>query len=593
MDNLVRTNLENLNRLPTSVQSVKSGKNPYIKKTPSLQEIKSLHNPVNNYQGQPVMMIILDGWGYRDNFEANAIADAKTPVMNSLISKHPHTLLNTKGIYIGDPSNVRNGNSEDGHVSIGSGRAMPNLSARISNEIRDRIFFKNSELNNAVDHVTKLKNQGIDSKFNLMGLVSTNSSHAKLSHLYALIKLAKQKGLADEDIKLNLILDGRDDPPVMAPRLIKLIQNRFPNIEITSLTGRDLAMDRKNNHEKTNTFFDALTKSSPYQANSTQEALEKYFDNNSTEELMPAYITSKTKRPAISKNDALVFFNTRADRAKQTARKFIKMEKENSNFHFTALGDYDLGNTAYNIAYKKQPVIGGLMQVLDNLGLPVKKIAESEKAAHVGYFFNGATNREFAHESRQIIDSLNTNDYSKTPEMKSVELADAAIDTLQANKHPFTVINFAAPDMIGHTGNMKATKEAIEIVDKELGRIVTQAKKSGAKLVITADHGNAEHMRNEKNQILTGHSKSPVPFIVADYSKASSKKPLSLRFNNDNNSLGLSNIAATVLELMNLKVPEYMDKSLISKSKQAPIVKWGQKMFNEMRKYTDQPIKNS
>ncbi len=598
MDNLRmhRLDVSYPGRLPGSVRGlITSTSNPYLNKSLEVSsQISKLHKSSTKDSQPPTVMVILDGWGYRENFRGNAIADAKTPVMDRLMARHPSTLLNPKGMYIGDPNNLREGNSEDGHVTIGSGRAVPNLPNRISTEIKDGNFFKNSELIAAVNHVKDLKLKGLDSKFNLMGLVSTNSSHAQLSHMDALIKLARDQGLEDADIKLNLIVDGRDDPPGMARRVINRIQEKYPNIEITSITGRDIAMDRNNNDSKTSAFFRALTESTQFQFDSPRDALDTYFavNNNKSEEFMPTFITSKSERVPVSDKDSLVFFNTRPDRAKQIALKFQKMD-EKEHFRFTTLGDYDLKNVSLNVAYKKQPVLGGLMQVLNDLGMKVKKIAESEKAAHVGYFFNGGTNKPFTNESREIIPSLKVADYSETPEMKSEEIANATIKSLANNgANALTVVNFAAPDMVGHTGKMSAVKDAVSIVDKQLGRIVDKVKSLGGKLIVTADHGNADMIRDSKGRKLTGHSDSPVPFIVADFSKK--KSDLKLRFNNDDNSLGLSNIAATVLELLGVDVPEYMDESLIDKSKSSKIWWPGwrtvQQGFNEMPKYTDQPI---
>lgn len=511
----------------------------------------------------PIILVILDGWGIAKPNEGNAVTLAKTPVMDSLIKKYPHTELHAHGKYVGLPP-FQSGNSEAGHMNMGSGRIVEQDVVRISKSINDGTFFKNAGFIEAVRQVKK--NQ---SRLHLMGMISNGmSAHSDPDHLLALLSLAKQSGI--KEVYLHLFTDGRDSPKYASLKLVQDIQKVFKNGEaIATIMGRFYAMDRKKSWDRTEKAYNALTDGLSKTAQSAEEAITESYNRGESDEFIEPYVITKNGKPLprIGSGDSVIFFNLRSDRARQLAKVFaqedfcglnktcFKRKKFIKDLLFVAMTDFgpDLGNilTVFPSADLKETLPMALKDISQLY------IAESEKYAHVTYFFNGGYADPVDGEARFSIPSPDVKSYDEIPAMSSAELAEEIIKNLNKNKYDFTVLNFAAPDMIGHTGNLEAGVKSCHKIDKYLGKIVKAYLRSGGTVLVTADHGNVEEMIDLKTgEINTEHSTNPVPFILVNSYLCNKVK---LRSGGV-----LGDIAPTVLELLGIKKPKEMTgKSLI------------------------------
>lgn len=522
-----------------------------------------------NKNNLPLILVILDGWGLASENRGNAIALAKTPTMDYLAKNYPFTRLEASGKFVGLPDE-QDGNSEAGHMNIGAGRLTEQDSLRISKNIINGTFFKNPAFMEAVEHARQN-----NSRVHLLGMLGNNmSAHSDPSHLQALLKFLREKGV--KEINLHLFTDGRDSPKYAGLKLINNLEKTLTGGEtVNTVIGRFYAMDRKKVWSRTELAYDILTVGNNdnrqcRQSPSAVAAITEAYNRGESDEFIEPYIITRDGKPTprIEDGDSVIFFNLRSDRARQIAKVFVQTDFEKlnpgafkrkvvfKNLRFVAMTDFgpDLNNifSAFPGPDLRETLpkrLGDLSQLY---------IAESEKYAHVTYFFNGGYADPVAGEKRQLIPSPDVRSYDETPAMSSAALARTVVDNLKKNKFDFTVLNFAAPDMVGHTGNLKAAVECCNLVDKHLGLIVKEYLKVGGSLLVTADHGNIEEMINlATGEIDTEHSINKVPFILVN----DDLKKIKLK---EEGILG--DIAPTILTLLDRDKPiEMSGHSLINK----------------------------
>lgn len=484
-----------------------------------------------------VLLLILDGFGYRKQKRGNAVLQAKTPVLHRLMQKHPYTLLKASGKAVGLPEGVI-GNSEVGHLTLGAGRIIDTDLVRINKAIKNGSFFKNKALLEAINHSKKNK-----TKLHLMGLLSDAGVHAHTNHLFALLELAKRHGL--KEVYIHLFLDGRDTPPKSAGKYIRQLQrqSKKSNIgQIATMMGRFYAMDRDNRWGREHKAYECMVNCIGRKGITNPiKALKSAYTKGETDEFVkPTILTNKC---VVEEHDSVIFFNFRSDRARELTRAFVWgkfkefQRKKIIDLKFVSLTQYD---SLIKIPVAFPPIIPQktLGEVISEKGISQLRLAETEKWAHVTYFFNGLCECIFPHEKRIHIQSIKkVRTYDKIPEMKTKKITDALLQNI--NEHDFFVVNFANADMIGHTGNLKATVKAIEIIDREIGRII---EKFTGIIFITADHGNCEE---KEGKYITSHTANKVPLIIVNV-KGKLKKG------------GLADIAPTVLKVMEIKKPQEM-----------------------------------
>jgi len=514
----------------------------------------------------PAVLIILDGWGILKKRFGNAIAQAKTPNMDRLWRTKPHTLLEASGLTVGLPAHQA-GNSEAGHLTIGAGRSMDQDSVRISASINDGTFFKNPAFVQVIKHV-KLNN----SRLHLIGIVSGDQSpHVDPEHLQALLMLCRQRDV--RQVVLHLFTDGRDSSPRHGQDLMKkLVESLDPQREIIATVAGRYYMDRKKKWQRTQEIFTVMVDDPQRvkRAPSAEVAIRRAYKRGETDEFIkPTIIYQESvKTPRISHNDGIIFFNHRSDRARQLTKPFVQNDfkkknpgsftpiKKLKNIIFVAMSDFgpDLGDIL--TAYPSELLRETLPMALKDFRQLY--IAESEKYAHITFFFNGGYDHPVAGETRLLVESPDVRTYDLTPEMSAGTIADTVVTGIESDRFDFICCNFANPDMVGHTGNMVAAKKAISYVDDSIGRISDAVHRHNGILIVCADHGNAEEMKDrEKKSINTQHSKSPTPFIVQITPRP--KKKLARL-----NKVGtLADIAPTLLTAMGVSVPKYMTGDIL------------------------------
>jgi 2,3-bisphosphoglycerate-independent phosphoglycerate mutase len=503
-----------------------------------------------------VVLAILDGWGIAPPSRSNAVALAKTPVLDGLFKHYPNSQLMAHGRYVGLLPD-QEGNSEAGHMNIGAGRIVRQDIVYVSEAIKDRTFFKNTALKEVIKHAQKY-----GTKVHLMGLMSDgNSAHSCPEHLYAMLQLCHDEG-ADQ-VRLHLFTDGRDSPPFSATRILHEVEKHlFPNQLISSVTGRFYAMDRNKHWHRTELAYNALVSGEGLVADSAHAAiLHGYNRGESDEFIMPTVIVDGQKHPigTIDENDVIIYFNLRSDRARQLSKTFLqkdfeqktehafKRKKVPENIRFAAMTDFGPDLPHIYTAFPSHDIQYSLTQVL----APVRQfyIAESEKYAHVTYFFNGGYAEPRVGEERMRVPSPFVAHYDAKPEMRSSTIAGEVIRRLKFDLHDFVVINFANLDMVGHTGNLKATIKATEAVDRCLGGLVDIVREKKGHLIVTGDHGNAECKINaETGEVMTEHTANPVPFILVSDKLHKAKVGDGM----------LADIAPTILDIMGISKPDEM-----------------------------------
>jgi 2,3-bisphosphoglycerate-independent phosphoglycerate mutase len=515
-------------------------------------------NVGKRWNGLPMILVILDGWGIAKPSRGNAVYLAKTPIINYLTKTYPFTKLHAHGQYVGLPSH-QVGNSEAGHMNIGAGRVVEQDAIKINRSIKDGTFLKNSAFKEACRNAVKNH-----SKLHLMGMLSNGMSpHSDLNHLSALIKLARENKV--KDVYLHLFTDGRDSPQHEALRIVEnLKKNVKNNIKIATLMGRFYAMDRKKEWSRTQLAYNCLVLGKGLTARDAEQAIIESYNRNETDEFIKPYVINR--RGLIDDNDSVIFFNLRSDRARQLAKVFVQknftkrnpgsfLRKKNlENLMFVTMTDFGPDLDGIFSAYPSVDISCTLPIVLSDISQLY--IAESEKFAHVTYFFNGGYAGMINGEDHFMIPSPSVSSYDKTPQMKSIELTKKILSNLSRRKYDFTVLNFAASDMVAHTGNLKAAIKCCEIMDKCVKKITDAYLKKNGTVIITADHGNIEEMINLKTgEVDTEHSVYPVPFILVN--KNLKKKKLKT-------GGSLCDISPTILEIINKKKPSIMNgKSLL------------------------------
>lgn len=501
---------------------------------------------------KPIALLILDGWGYREETDYNAILAANTPNWDQYWISHPHRLISSSGKEVGLPEGQM-GNSEVGHLHMGAGRLVPQDLMRIDLAIQNGEFFTNETL---VKAITSAKEQG--SCVHVLGLLSPGGVHSHENHIQALIQLAAQQDF--KSVYVHAILDGRDTPPRSALASIASLEKVMKEHDtghIASLIGRYYAMDRDKRWDRVQLAYDLYTDAkAPFQATSAAEGLELAYERNETDEFVkPTLILPAQAKPVLIKdNDIIIFMNFRADRARQLTSAFIDAEFTGFSRHkhprlryFVSLTQY-AANLATDVAYPPISIKNSFGEYIAQQGLTQLRIAETEKYAHVTFFFNGGKEAPFKGEERVLIASPRVATYDLQPEMSAITLTQTLVADIRAQAHDVIICNFANPDMVGHTGNMTATVQAIEIIDHCLGNILTALAEVGGEAIITSDHGNAELMYDIKTkQSHTAHTENQVPFLYVGRKAEIAAHAGSL-----------IDIAPTLLYLLNLPQPAEM-----------------------------------
>jgi 2,3-bisphosphoglycerate-independent phosphoglycerate mutase len=506
---------------------------------------------------KPVALIILDGFGLRDEVHGNAVAQAKKPNFDRYWSQFPHTTLQASGAAVGLPDGQM-GNSEVGHLNIGAGRIVYQDLTRISKSIKDRDFYDNPVLLKTFNHA---KNCG--SKLHLYGLVSDGGVHSHIDHLFALLELAKKEHF--NDVYIHAFLDGRDVSPDSAKGYLEQLQRKINELgvgKIATVQGRYYAMDRDKRWERTEKSYRAMVYGEgPQYTDPIRAVVESYEKSVFDEFVMPTVIVDQHQQPVglVEPNDAVIFFNFRPDRAIQLSQVFT-----NEDFRGFDRGDQRPGDLYYvcltlfsesvdgYVAYKPKNLDNTFGETVSQQGLMQLRIAETEKYPHVTFFFSGGREKELPGEKRILINSPKVATYDLQPEMSAYEVTDAILQEIEAENHDAIILNLANPDMVGHSGKLEPTIKAVETTDECLGRIVDAILEKGGVAVITADHGNADKVLDENNLPVTSHTTFPVPLIVTVSSAALRDDGI------------LADIAPTLLQLLQLPQPgEMTGQSLI------------------------------
>jgi len=500
-------------------------------------------------------LMILDGFGERAESEGNAVAIAGTPNISRLKAEYPYTKIGASGMAVGLPDGQM-GNSEVGHLNIGAGRVVYQELTRITKSIRDGDFFEKEEFLEAI-HNARCKGTSL----HLMGLISDGGVHSHLDHLYALVECAKRQGL--DRVYIHCFMDGRDVPPDSGKGFIQQLEQKLAELgvgEIATVSGRYYAMDRDNRWERVQIAYDALVKGVGVYDTSAVHAMQASYDKGEMDEfVLPTVITRDGKpKAAIGAGDSVIFFNFRPDRARELTRALIDPEFDGFPralfpTYYVSLTQYDKTFEAMNIhvAYKPQTLDNTLGEYLSKNGLRQFRIAETEKYAHVTFFFNGGVEKPNPGEDRFLIPSPKVATYDLQPEMSAYQVAGKAVELIGSGEYDVMILNFANPDMVGHTGVMEAAVKAVQAVDECAGRVVDAVLAAGGEVIITADHGNAEMMVDPvTGGPFTAHTTNLVPFILV------SKEKKDVRLKQDGI---LADLAPTLLELIGLPKPKEME----------------------------------
>ena len=500
---------------------------------------------------RPVVLMVLDGYGLNERTEGNAIAMANTPVMDKLMKECPFVKGQASGLAVGLPDGQM-GNSEVGHMNIGAGRIIYQDLTRITKAIADGDFFKNKALLAAMDNCKKN-----DSDLHLWGLLSDGGVHSHIEHLYGLLEMAKKQGLTK--VYVHAFLDGRDTPPASGKDYIQQLQDKMDEIgvgKIASLSGRYYAMDRDNNWDRVQKAYDSLTKGEGVQAENAVQAMEDSYAKEVTDEfVLPTVITENGKPLSVVKeNDSVIFFNFRPDRAREMTRafcddKFTGFDRPFIKTTFVCFKDYDETIPNKLIAFEKEHITNTFGEYLAKCGKKQLRLAETEKYAHVTFFFNGGVEVPNKGEDRILVKSPAVATYDLQPEMSAPEVGEKLVEAIKSDKYDVIIINFANPDMVGHTGVQAAAVQAIETVDGCVGRAVEALKEVDGQMFICADHGNAEQLIDyETGEPWTAHTTNPVPFILVN-----ADPKYTLRENGC-----LADIIPTLIQLMGMEQPADM-----------------------------------
>ena len=507
---------------------------------------------------KPVVLMILDGYGLNKKEEANAVFEAKTPVMDKLMAECPFVEGNASGLAVGLPDGQM-GNSEVGHLNMGAGRIVYQELTRITKSIADGDFFENEEFLRAVENCKKN-----NSALHMYGLVSDGGVHSHNTHIYGLLELAKRSGL--ENVFVHCFLDGRDTPPASGKDFVAELEAKMAEIgvgKVASVMGRYYAMDRDNRWDRVELAYRALTLGEGNTNASATAAIQASYDDGKTDEFVMPTVVVENGAPVglINDNDSVIFFNFRPDRAREITRAFCDDEfagfarEKKQGLVYVCFTDYDETITGKFVAFKKQSITNTFGEFLAANGKTQAKIADTEKYAHVTFFFNGCIEEPNEGEDRILVKSPKVATYDLQPEMSAPQVCDKLVEAIGSDKYDVIIINFANPDMVGHTGVEAAAIAAVEAVDTCVGRAVDAVKAAGGAMFICADHGNAEQLLDyETGAPFTAHTTNPVPFILVN-----AGDEFGLREGGC-----LADIAPTLIEIMGLEQPKEMTgKSLL------------------------------
>ena len=498
----------------------------------------------------PTTLIIMDGFGLTDPGPGNAVSLAQTPQLDRLFAEYAHTTLSASGLDVGLPAGQM-GNSEVGHTNIGGGRVVFQDLPRISRAIDDGSFFENAAYNKAMDDCLEK-----GSSLHLYGLLSDGGVHSHIQHLYALLQMARNKGLTR--VYVHAFLDGRDVSPTSGKGFVADCQEKCRALgvgKIATVMGRYYAMDRDNRWERVQLAYDAMVYGEGIQNPDPVAAIRESYQNGVTDEFVEPVVCDK--EGTISDNDAIIFFNYRPDRAREITRAFVDpafdgFQREYFPVTYVCNTEYDATMPNVLVAFPRIMIHNGLGEYLSKLGLTQLRIAETEKYAHVTFFFNGGVEAPYPGEDRVLVASPKVATYDLQPEMSAYEVTEKCVERIESGAYDVIILNFANCDMVGHTGNYDAAVKAVETVDECVGRVVDATLKMGGIAMITADHGNAEQMlQSDGVSPMTAHTTNPVPFILCGAG-------------NELREGRLADIAPTILDVMGLEKPEEMDgQSLI------------------------------
>lgn len=461
----------------------------------------------------PLVLIILDGWGYREQTDGNAIAVGNTPVMDSLWQAYPRTLIRASGKAVGLPEGQM-GNSEVGHINLGAGRIVPQELVRISDAVEDGSILENKALLQVCQDVKER-----NSKLHLFGLCSDGGVHSHIDHLIGLLGLAKERGISE--VCIHAITDGRDTNPKAGIKAIQQIQDSIDRLgigRIATISGRYYAMDRDNRWDRVKQAYDVMTADGEPVGISAGEVLQKSYADDVTDEFV---VPTRVAPGAVEAGDGAIFFNFRPDRARELTQAFVSPEfkgferEQIQPLTYATFTQY-APDLPVLVAFEPQNLTNILAEVIANNGLRQFRTAETEKYAHVTYFFNGGLEQPVEGEDRELVQSPMVPTYDSAPEMSAYEVTDVAIAAIEKGIYSLMVMNYANPDMVGHTGMMDAAIQAVETVDNCLGELLSSISKAGGTAIILADHGNVEYMWDEEGNAWTAHTTNLVPFILVE-----------------------------------------------------------------------------
>ena len=496
------------------------------------------------------MLMILGGFGINEKTEGNAIKLANTPCIDKLMNECPTTKIQASGLAVGLPEGQM-GNSEVGHTNIGAGRVVYQILTRITKSIEDGDFFTIPEFNNAIENCKKYK-----SKLHIMGLLSNGGVHSHNRHLYALLEYAKRKGV--DDVFIHCFMDGRDTPPVSGEGFLSELQEKLDEKQIgkiATISGRYYAMDRDKRWERVQLAYDAMVNGIGPKVSSSIQAIEDSYQKEIFDEfVVPTVICNSQGDPVakIEEHDSVIFFNFRPDRARQITRtlvdeNFNEFKTKKLNLYFVTFTQYDETLPNVNIAFKPIGLKNTFGEYISKQGLKQLRIAETEKYAHVTFFFNGGQEKVYKGEDRILINSPKVATYDLQPEMSTYEVTDKVIEAINEDKYDSIILNYANSDMVGHTGSLEAAIKAVETLDECIQRVVETVKKKNGVLLITADYGNSEQMIDyETGEPFTSNTTNPVPLILVGKENVELKEGK------------LADLAPTMLDIMGLKKPKEM-----------------------------------
>lgn len=500
---------------------------------------------------KPVALIIMDGFGINPSDKGNAIHAAKTPNIDRLFSQNPRTQIGASGLDVGLPDGQM-GNSEVGHTNIGAGRIVYQELTRITKSIHDGDFFQNEALLGAVENCKKN-----NSALHIMGLLSNGGVHSHIEHIFGVLEMAKRAGL--EKVYLHGFMDGRDVPPESGKSFVEETVAKMKELgvgKVANVMGRYYAMDRDNRWERVSQAYAALVYGEGVQNPDPVDAMQKSYDDGKTDEFVIPVVCDK--EGVIKANDSVVFCNFRPDRAREITRTFVDddftgFELKNGRFplYYVCMTQYDATMPNVHVAFKPQSLDNTFGEYIAEKGLTQLRIAETEKYAHVTFFFNGGVEAPYKNEDRALIPSPKVATYDLKPEMSAYEVTDEVLRRIDSDKYDVIILNFANCDMVGHTGVMEAAVKAVEAVDTCLGKVVDAVTGKGGVAFITADHGNADRMIDTDGSPFTAHTTNPVPFVVAGMS-------CTLREGGR-----LADIAPTMLKVLEIPQPKEMSGTSI------------------------------